>query len=360
MEFGRCKMTFDKYKYVLRKHSYPKTLDLEITWNCNLNCFMCPRRKGHGQSIQLGGEEMELKKINHVLRETDGINLVNLIGAGEPMCHTQFFGVLELINSHERSIKFTTNATLLSKKNIERLPENIIDIHISIDSPYKKSFNKIRLGANLSQILDNVKLLQQIRPDISLTFQMILMSSNICHLRDMIDLSNEYNATLRLLHPICFTSELDKYHIHNRGSNPRYGLILGDAKKYASKVGVDFQSRPTKPVERTCTVPYKTTLIALNGDVYPCCWIYENRGDGADNWTEWYRGKKIIVTMFNYYMGNIFKERFKDIWMNENYVNLRNKLLKIRTKGELREKRRDNSLGFDYCNICLFRTRSGC
>jgi len=109
-------------------------LELQITDRCNLGCRHCyinppppPFTKGG-----MGGFELSLSRIKKVLSEfAEMQGLRVLITGGEPLIHSRFEEINEMLpRSFIRKILFT-NGLLLSKKILTNL--NVDEIQISID-----------------------------------------------------------------------------------------------------------------------------------------------------------------------------------------------------------------------------------
>ena len=338
-------------RYWMLRKPYPETLHLEITWNCNLSCGLCPRRAGHGQTQEIKGRELSVDQVNMVMHQVP-CNQVNIIGAGEPMVHSRFYEVLNVIH---QPVVFTTNGTLLTERNIRRLPEHVRNIHVSIDSPDELQYRRMRKGAELQEVMDNIWCLRQARPDIEVVIQMLLLRSNWAVLERMVDIAKEIHVSLKFIHPICFTKEMQDAHL-------RLQCSLDDVYRYAKKQNVNVSPRPTEPLPHRCNAPFKSMLVAIDGSVYPCCYIYEGRGDGTKTFQEWFQDVKIDVPMKQYCMGNIFSQSFDSMWYGAKWMELRKHLIHQRVDAELMELRKNKKAqkGFEYCDICLFRWQMAC
>lgn len=351
-----------KTKYLHLRKALPKTLDVEITWNCNLNCVMCPRRKGHGQDHNLSGKELTVENMDTILQKIPSVNTVNIIGAGEPMVHQNFTKLLNLIYDKGKKIIFTTNGTLLSEENIRSLPSSVSSIYVSIDSPIPEQYEKIRLGADFNNIIRNLESLRDIRPDIDLVIQTLILTENLSELPKMIDICKEVDASLSLIHPISFTREMQKNHIHTLSYEKRESS-LDEIYDYARTQKVDTRtSRPPTPEPNNpCLSPWESVMVSVIGDIYPCCYIYEGRGEHVNSFNEWYNDEKITVPMENYRMGNIFQDDFEDVWFNDKYHRLRRHLLKMNDKADSPNRGSSNiSEQFNYCDVCLYRWKCAC
>ena len=108
-------------------------LELQITKNCNLKCRHCyigDQNRDGGR----GGEkdELSLDQIQAVLREFEAIQgLRVLISGGEPLMHSQFEKINEMLPEFFIRKILITNGLLLTKRILTAL--NVHEIQVSID-----------------------------------------------------------------------------------------------------------------------------------------------------------------------------------------------------------------------------------
>jgi len=343
---------------IIRQSNYalsPHKVAIEITQNCNLRCPACPR-----QHNKITGESMSLAKVKHILNQLPMLRLIHIIGQGEPLLHPDIFEILKLGKSKKIKFVMVTNGLLLSEENIKRLA-NVPIIEISIDSPNPEGYKKIR-GADLELVINNLKKLKQLRKDIYLRVQAIIMEDNIEDLPGFIDLAKETGADeIRLFYLISFNRETDKWESEKF---KKLDEKLQTTRDLAAKEGVKLEATPLFQKPRVCTEPWFQPRITLNGDIYPCCYMYIT---SDQTWKEWYHGVCLEVPQFKYKMGNIFKDSFAKIWNGSYYRLLRETVRKaddpsllgpkeineIRTKLDLKGK-------FPYCRICLFKQNQAC
>ncbi|MFC1755620.1 radical SAM/SPASM domain-containing protein [Thermoproteota archaeon] len=339
----------------------PLGITLEITHNCNLKCLMCPRR-----SVDLkSNNHLSLDKFNAILEKMSRLSHVNIVSLGEPLLNPNFFDMLNAAKSKGIKVSFTTNAMLLDESSIKRLPDNVTGIFVSIDNPLPEKYKEIRQGASLETVLKNLKMLKQLRRDISLGLQAILMRDNIDDMPGLFSIAEELDAeTVSLLHILSLDKINDERHVHNldpRELNSYLEKIEGEAKKFKN---FNFSPRPSQPELKPCPEPWLTPYIAINGDIYPCCFIYRIP---KPTFKEWYLNTCIDVPLDQYKMGNIFNDSFEKIWNGKNYRLIRktikesdrNQTLSIQ---EFNRKRKEINLEdkFSYCKICLYRWSSAC
>lgn len=138
----------------------PPMVLLDVTNVCNLHCGHCPHTE-IAESDQYRPQHMSwshFSKIVHELSQCDGPCLLHLVGDGEPMLHPRIVDMVELAKRDTKCVvNLTTNGTLLSQKNIDRLYRCGIDIiEVSLDALFKGTYEQIRKGASYERVMRNV------------------------------------------------------------------------------------------------------------------------------------------------------------------------------------------------------------
>lgn len=98
-------------------------IEIDITWDCNLNCIDCNRLCGWGRT----GEYMSVKQIKKFIKESIEQNRkwkrIRVLG-GEPTLHPHIFNIINLLLSYKRNfsrntkIVFCTNGFGLQVNNV--------------------------------------------------------------------------------------------------------------------------------------------------------------------------------------------------------------------------------------------------
>jgi len=364
---SKAKFNWQKrYIYLFKRDTapYPQSINIEITWNCNLNCIMCPRIRG--QPFKLKNKNMSFLEFKKILEEVPSCKHINIIGAGEPLTHPEFLEMLQYADSKGITVSFTTNGTLLNREKIIKLPKNITSVWFSIDSPVPEIYESIRVGSNFFTVLHNMETLGKLRRNTKIYIQTLLMRRNYKDLHNLISIAKKVNAVISFIHPIAFDNEEDKQHVHYLGEE--YGKYSQKVYEEAKKQRIKVFYRPACPTQKpyACTEPWFTPTISIIGDVYPCCYIYEARG-GALSFKEYYLGEYISVPMYQYRMGNVFENSLIDIWNREEFKLLRRKVIETHQPSsislqELKNLRRSVNLNdrYSYCKVCLWRWMCAC
>lgn len=266
----------------------PLHLDIEPTSACNLRCPMCTRtvllEEG---STNFKIETMSFENFKKVIDEATeiGVYAIKLNWMGEPLMHKNIVEMVQYAkNKGIVDVMLNTNAVLLDEKMSKNLIEAGLDkIFFSFDSPNKENYEKIRVGANYEQTLENIKSFVKIREELGyktpLTrVSMVLMDSN----------KDEYSDYVKLFENVVDIVAYVEY-IEPKSS--------GIKKEYNDGFA--------------CSQLWQRMVIAANGDVSVCC----------------------VDSTQQYIVGNVFKDGIENIWTNEKYKNIR----KLHEEGKYNE-----------------------
>jgi len=340
----------------LSNHAFsPRRVHLDISHECNLHCFMCPHKL-----METEKKYLSLEHFRHILNQLPKVRAITLQGCGETLMNPELPDMLTLGQSRNINFTLVTNGILLNQRNVRGL-NGVSNITVSIDSPDPEKYKEIR-GANIDIIINNLKTLKQLKKGLSLSIQSILMEDTIGSIPELIALAEEVGAEqVRLLHLEGFNQELEKKHAF-RLDNVKN--ILDKTKELALKSNVRIEIPPLQPTLRNCFEPWFSPRISLEGDIYPCCYIYVST---EHTWQECFQAVTLNVPEHQYNMGNIFQDDVNEIWNGSKYRLLR-KTIRKSTKHislsteELSERRKEQDLNddFSYCRVCLYRWSCHC
>ncbi len=289
----------------------PVVAQIESSSNCNLRCKMCIRPK-----IGLPIGNLSFENFKKILDKLDSLFKIHLQGQGEPFMNPELFEMIEYANKKGIVVMLNTNATLLTKENIEKICKTEIGgISISIDSVKKEKYENIRRGAKFERVLENVKLLtselKKKKKTTIVSFAVVILKDNFEELEEFVDLAERLGVQ-RILFQTIQTKEdyIKKYDNETKKQiNIEKEKIKNKIEKIKKlgknkKITVVFD----QPKSNGCIWPWRSIYITWNGYVTPCCKILDYRKP---------------------YFGNILKQDFWEIWNGKEYQMFR-KLLKQR------------------------------
>ncbi len=116
----------------------PREVSLQLTYKCNLRCTHCYQWNEQGFfrdfSAQRARTELDVGVIEDVLRVTTPVRSKTFLWGGEPLMHSRFGEVAELLQQYPRTVNMCTNG-LLFKRNLDsllRIGENL-NLLVSLD-----------------------------------------------------------------------------------------------------------------------------------------------------------------------------------------------------------------------------------
>jgi len=248
---------------------FPLCLDIETTNICNLDCIMC------GRTILIARDEyadigkMGFDTYRNIIDQGAEYSLpsVKLMYLGEPLAHPDLGKQIKYAkDAGVLDVMFNTNATLLTEeKSYEILEAGLDSIFFSFDSMDPETFNKIRVGADFQDVMDNILRFIEIKE------------------------KNGYN------------------HVHTRASMTIIEHDIDDLEKFkdfwldhVDVVGFglyhnildDYDDNSPYNTNFRCAQPFQRIFIMWDGVVTPCC-ADDNR---------------------RYPLGNIHDSSIYDIW----------------------------------------------
>lgn len=349
------KMAFKVYKRMAWQYPFlPRQLRIESEKLCNLKCLGCRRHLDGDISKMPGEKHLTLERLKFITGQVP-VRVVRFSGDSEPLVNPYLVSHLEYLASKGMKPTFTTNGMLLNERLIRVCEKyGLFRISLSLTGATKESFEMYRLGAVFETTMDNAYLVGKSKIVLFLNYTM-LTEELIDEIPEFMRLAKEVGATgVQFLKPM----------VSDDSFVPPDFLKLKDkldgVKALVKESGLlcEGSLEPT-PVFRECYDPFIVPLITLNGDVFPCQHMANQRPE------EWYSGNKIALPSSSYIMGNINQESLPGIWRNGAYSELRRVIKrtsqperKVITQEELQEIRgRMGEDRFAYCEGCLDRWR---
>jgi MoaA/NifB/PqqE/SkfB family radical SAM enzyme len=290
-----------------RLASWPTVMQVEISANCNLTCSICARSE-----FPYGPGNLPVDLFRSLVPVFPFLKKLILHGYGEPLAHPRFARIMDIVAPFACEKSFYTNGTLLMGKRAEAvLAGGMTEITVSIDSPDKAAFERIRKGASFDRVTGNIGSFIAMRNKRGmhrprLVLAAVAMKDNIDELPRLVDLASDLSAdAIEVNYLMAYKKELvDKSLFFDpRRANTALGLL----KERAQAAGLETRlpdlfglgdTRKTPRPQKTCLRPYDFTYIGYDGNVRPCCFPL-------------------------LYLGTIAKTDFRNIWNGKGYMDLR-------------------------------------
>lgn len=294
----------------------PLEIQLEPSCRCNLNCRMCSLKQ-----VKTKENFLTQNNFEKLLREIIPLRTINFTGLGESLLNQQLEDFIS--KAHEAKVRtfFITNGQLLSLTRIKKLINSGIDrISISMESGDPSTYESIRKGAKFSKLKTNIEILNQIKkgfnPLLKFSINVVLLKQNIEDVRQIykiIDFASQHEVgeiTFQNPHNI-FTCQIADYFFEKKDYLKK---ILQMIKNYASKRDIEVLLPSIDIKEGSCYYPWVYPQITAGGELMPCCVIFQ------------FGSYNDIINKFSF--GNIFKNKFKEVWNGRRAVNFRTNLLR--------------------------------
>ncbi len=254
-------------------------IQIEPTTRCNLDCIMCPWRDMHVSGIDM---KIDLfRKISKYFPETDEIDLT---GSGESLMNPNLVEMVKLGKENGCRVGFSTNGLLLGRDRANRLLETGIDwFAFSIDASKDETYKTIRVGGNLSKVLENIEYIQNYRernkkrhPMLMIFF--VMMKRNYTELPDLVELASCIGVDIvvaKHLDVIVNSVQGQQRIIDAYDSSLNVQdvtKVIDDAKSRAKSSGIKLRVYELADTENAVCEqnPLKTLFVSADGNVSPC------------------------------------------------------------------------------------------
>ncbi len=188
-----------KYNSYKVRENKLSVIEFELSHKCNLRCIMCKLNDGAKNYTPVYNLEKEFtinKQISPILHD---IKIMYFYG-GEPFQIEEYFDIWNnAIDLKFKGILFIqTNGTILNNRIHEMLTKASFLIGLSIDSFRKETYEKIRKGAHIDTVLQNIPFFKEIskRNGKNLTVAICPMTINWKDIPEIVKYCNENNLNV--------------------------------------------------------------------------------------------------------------------------------------------------------------------
>lgn len=308
---------------------FPKSINLELTNHCNLECIMCTNPKSEFRKKGFMNKEVINKIIREVVANKKYIsNGVIICGIGEPLLHDEAVNVIEKLKFNGIKVMLNTNGVILDENISEQLLKcNIDRIMISLDATNKEMYKKIKGRDFYNKVLDNIFILLNTKKKLSsrtqIQINMLRMTENFQEIEEAIKFWSDalgngdiiYSREVKTL-----ANQVDDFRVVNdnlRDIDYDYNKSLTAFKQHLKSKGTDISKYVVEDWTKVLNINNKSdtkvicrhlwnyTMILFNGDVSACCIDFN--------------GQLI--------MGNIKQSNIVEIWKGSKYQEMRNMFL---------------------------------
>lgn len=264
-------------RLIFKQPKVPKTVQINPTNRCNLDCKMCQRRH-----LKVKYEHIDYDLFKSIVDKLNGVEEIILTGWGEPMVHPKIYDMVKYAKNKGFIVRFTTNGTLLTKDNVKRLVDSDVDtIFISLDSTHPTES-----GHENIKFLDNIEYLVRNAKNIEINFQPTLHKDREQDVRDVIDFASKIGVRrVQLLRLVThFDKNIKRPSVPNEekpifNSLEKYGKgknVSVDFVPYAlfdgfSRFSYKILRKSLHKFGKYCPKLFDGCYITWDGNLTPCC-----------------------------------------------------------------------------------------
>lgn len=250
-----------------------KTVYIEITNRCNLNCQTCYNRSGLNRTT----EEISLRSIEDIISLFSSYGATRfLFSGGEPTLHSQFDKILEIVeNNPQYSFGFVTNGTIRNQKFIDLLNkrENLT-LQISLDGSCEEQNAKTRGAGHFESAIDLVRQIHN--PSLRPLLKMVISQDNYSDIESFYRMAVSLGCTPE--YAFIFKSGNGAENWDSKAVSPQDKI---KAAALIEKLNSEFNISAFLP-RCTYSCPYTigsknmSVCVKVDGSVQPCQTLYSS------------------------------------------------------------------------------------
>lgn len=281
----------------------PVSISFEPTTSCNLRCPECPSGlRAFTRPTGMLDNSFFKQTINEMHKE-----LLYLIFyfQGEPFLNPGFLDMVKYASDRKIYTATSTNAHYL-KDEIARLTvESGLDrLIVSIDGTTQETYQSYRVGGKLEKVIEGTKNVVKWKKELKsatphIIFQFLVVKPNEHQMDEVLELGKEIGVD-----EVRFkTAQVYDYH----HGNP----LIPTKEKYARyKRNADGTYSIKNKLLNHCWKLWHSCVITWDGKVVPCCFDKDA----------------------THRLGDLKKEKFRDLWQGPLYNQFRTSLMKSRSE----------------------------
>jgi len=233
-----------------------KSIDWEITRDCNLNCKHCIVSSPQNNT-EVKTTEQIIRAINKLYN--NGLREISFTG-GEPML---FPGIIDILKyNKEKGIKsrILTNGILLTKSKVKTISGLISEVGVSLDGITEESNDFIRGNGSYKRIIKGINNLKEAGISFSIYFTLHKRNNDI---KKMVSFAKKIGANS------CRINQITKR-----------GRALNKYKKYFE---IDIDKSIDTLENETCDLSTSHMFVNALGDCFPCVETSQIEGSALGN-----------------------------------------------------------------------------
>lgn len=273
---------------------FPLNLDIEPTNCCNLKCPFCYRTIAINNSKDTFNDlgMMSLDTYSKILDQivVDGkcmVPAIKLTHRGEPLLNKNIPTMIRMAKKIGAvDVIMNTNGTLLTEEfSAEIIDAGIDRVLFSFDSPYKETYEKVRVGASFEEVLGNIKRFVEIRNQKKAFNTLVRVGMVITEQTKEGETEDFYELFKDIVDVVSYNT------VHKEVEVGKDGSYVGESGETCNVKDRKFADSQL----------WQRMTINWNGEAEICCENYKQE------WT----------------LGNIHQSTIKDIWTGDRFEMVR-------------------------------------
>jgi radical SAM protein with 4Fe4S-binding SPASM domain len=249
----------------------PTSVMIELTNQCQLACFTCPRDKKDAHDYEIGMMSMpDFQRIFSQFEET--IDTLDLTGLGESLMHPDIFEIIRWVRSRKDvHVYLTTNTILLNRDKLDALRRDPVDtLCISIDGTNQEEFSSVRGQLNYERLKRRVRQTVGSLGDVmDFILCVVLVGQNLQSMPRFVDLAAELGIARVSLKPINLVANALPATYYDMFRTRQFDVQADESVRQGRALGVDVSV--FRIGSYACTFPWNPIYITWDGYLVPCC-----------------------------------------------------------------------------------------
>ena len=241
------------------------------------------------------------------------ITLLRLYNWGEPLLNKDLIPMIHYAIRKGISTTISTNLSIVLNQEFARqlLEAGLTKIFVSCDGASSETYEKYHIGGDFDRVVNNMKSLVREKQKLAYCYTRIIWLFHVFRHNE-----HEVEGVEKMAEEIGVELRINKMRTDMgreifetaRVSIERDSKWIPEDPKYCA---FDLEHKKVKKQKSFCDLPWKETVINWDGEVLPCCAVFEDK----------------------YAYGDAFKKKFKDVWSDKKYIAARRELLGKENEG---------------------------
>jgi len=284
----------DRQERPERMTALPLGIDVEPTTRCNLRCRICQRSEAGWPEL-----DMPVERFERVLEQMPQLEQLKLQGIGEPLLHERLFDLVRLAVRRGLRVATITNGTTLARVDQQEaiLASGLEALRVSIDGATPETHAHLRPGADLAQILDDLRHLVERRRRARRPFLGIWCVGNVRNLAELTALVDL--AAGAGVDELVYQADMTGWgkaewlaRVANGQIDPEQAECaarIAEARQRARERGLAFVVYEGNrfSAARPCFWPWQSCFVSAGGYVTRCCILSDPRLHHFGRIDEW-------------------------------------------------------------------------